>query len=449
MTTANHVLLRRITLTATASSITFDSIPQTGYTDLKVVASARGTNADTYTEAKLRFNGATADTNLSSRTLMGSGSGTTGFSNSYIYCGPWVGATATANTYGNVEFYIPNYSSTSVTKSVSIDAVGENNATGAYQTLNAGLFNSTAAITSMEILPVSGSWAAGSSFSLYGIADVNTTPTVIPKAMGGDIVKTDGTYWYHAFISSGIFKPETNLTADVLVIAGGGGGGSGNNSGGGGAGGLLAFTSQALTATNYTCTIGAGGATGTPSGVNGADSQFGSLTLVKGGGYGGGDTSGAYPVIGGTGGSGGGSSFNYTSSGGAATSGQGYAGGAGQGGAPDYYGGGGGGSAEAGNTDSIGYGGDGLSTYSSWGLATATGQNVSGTVYYAGGGGGSGQSSSSVAQGGLGGGGNGAGTSAAVAGTPNTGGGGGGSGNSAGNTGKAGGSGIIIVRYAV
>jgi hypothetical protein len=42
---ANYVLLERIELNASAASVTFANIPQTGYTDLKVVLSARETHA--------------------------------------------------------------------------------------------------------------------------------------------------------------------------------------------------------------------------------------------------------------------------------------------------------------------------------------------------------------------------------------------------------------------
>lgn len=153
-----------------ATDITFSTIPST-YTDLCLKISARGNYSDIYTEGKLRFNGAGSDVNLSSRTILGQGSGTpASFSNSYLYAGPWVGNTATSNTFANIEIYIPNYASTSITKSMSIDAVGENNATGAYATLHAGLFNSTSAITSIQILPVqSANWMQYTTAYLYGV----------------------------------------------------------------------------------------------------------------------------------------------------------------------------------------------------------------------------------------------------------------------------------------
>ena len=97
-------------------------------------------------------------------------------------------------------------------------------------------------------------------------------------------------------------------------------------------------------------------------------------------------------------------------------------------------------------------GGIGLTTFTNWGYATSTGQNVSGTFYYAGGGGG-GTNTSPSTSGGLGGGGaggynNSAGV-ASTAGTANTGGGGGGNNSSFSVPGAAGGSGLVIIRYPI
>ena len=54
-------------------------------------------------------------------------------------------------------------------ESVSVDSVQENNATEAYQTIVAGLWNDTSAITSMVIGNFGGGFAEHSSASLYGI----------------------------------------------------------------------------------------------------------------------------------------------------------------------------------------------------------------------------------------------------------------------------------------
>jgi hypothetical protein len=439
----NYVLLERTELNASAASVTFANIPQSGYTDLKIVMSARTDKSAVNENVFLSFNGSTA--NFSARWMFGDGSGV-GNSTTARIAGFGNGNTATANTFGSSSFYIPNYTS-STNKSYSSDAVLETNATTAYAGLIAGLWSNTAAITSITLTPETGpNFLANSTFSLYGIAAFGTTPAIAPKADGGNRIDNDGTYWYHTFTSSGSFVPQVGLTADVLQIAGGGGGAG--YGGGGGAGGLLAFTSQALAnATNYAVTVGAGGVI-TPYNTanigNGNNSQLGSLTASVGGGGGGSSTNFR---AGNAGGSGGGSGShnpgNGTVAGGAASpSGQGNAGGAGTSQTNAWGSGGGGGAGQVG-ADTTGKGGNGLSTYSSWGLATTTGQNISGTVWYAGGG--SGHGSVTTQTGGNGGGGSGGYAGGETAGTTNTGGGGG-----AGNGGAgAGGSGIVIIRYPI
>ena len=447
---ANFVLLERIELNASAASVTFNNIPQTGYTDLKIVASARTDNTGAGYRIKASFNGSSS--NFTGRFLYGGGSGSGASSTVTNEIFGFVdGTTETASTFSNNEIYIPNYLSTTTAKSVSTDTVMENNATQAYAALWAGLWNpgTQAAINSVTLTAELGNFVANSTFSLYGLAAVGTTPVIAPKASGGNRIDNDGTYWYHTFTSSGTFTPATSLNADVLVIAGGGGGGC-LQAGAGGAGGLLAFTSQSFS-TSQTVTVGAGGAGSTSisvRGTNGVDSQFGSLTLVKGGGGGGsGATSGGIEngATGGSGG-GGGNPTSGTGTGGSATSGQGFAGGSGSSDIATYRNGGGGGGAGGAGVSSTsgsieGTGGAGTSAYSSWASATSTG--VSG-AYAGGGGGGGGVRGTATA-----GGGNGATNAAGANATISTGGGGGGGGYSSFTNGYAGGSGIIIVRYAI
>ena len=153
----------------------------------------------------------------------------------------------------------------------------------------------------------------------------------------------------------------------------------------------------------------------------------------------------------GAGGSGGGASGRGGSGGAATQTGTG---------ATAFYGntggsaggqGGGGGGGGAGGVGSSGgsnggTGGIGTSAFSAWGAATSSGQNISGTYWYAGGGGGSTRGASPGA-GGSGGGGNGNyyTTNNGSSGTVNTGGGGGGNDFSGP---YLGGSGIIILRYS-
>ena len=452
----NMILLETIALTQSAASVTFDNLPTSGYTDLKVVTSLRGTSPFATMQLYMTFNGST--TGYSARQVYGDGtsatSATLSNSGAAISIINMNTTQSTANTFSSTEIYIPNYRSSN-NKSVSADSVTENNATGgALAGMTAGLWSNSAAITSITFTNQSAdTFLANSTFSLYGIAALGTTPVLAPKATGGNIVANDGTYWYHAFLSSGNFVPQTGLTADVLVVAGGGGGGY-ERGGGGAAGGLLAFTSQSLAnGTNYACTVGSGGGAGTGysnvGNTNGNDSQFGSFTLVKGGGYG-----GSSGTAGGAGGSAGGSGMNTTNTTvitNPSVSGQGFAGGSGGGTSSNYAGGGGGGATAVGANANPSTGGAGASAYSSWGLATLTGQNVSGTYWYAGGGGGGREYTTSSGGNGGGGGGSGSGGSSGIA---NTGGGGGGGSfygfplAPAANAG-AGGSGIIIIRYPI
>ena len=155
-----------------AANVEFTSIPAT-YTDLLIKGSFRHNSSVVYAYCKLRFNGITA-TNYSDRILYGDNGTAGSVSNSSVTSisgGMSVGATAIASTFSNVEWYIPNYTSSNQ-KSVSIDAVAENNsATSANGYLTAGIFTGTSAITSITLFPDSGSFVQYSTAYLYGISN--------------------------------------------------------------------------------------------------------------------------------------------------------------------------------------------------------------------------------------------------------------------------------------
>jgi hypothetical protein len=428
-----YTLLETITVGAAgASSVTFNSIPQTGYTDLVVKMSARTTRAYLEDSVFMRFNG-DSGSNYVRKILYGDGASVLSGGGSYTSVDFYVcGDTATTNTFGNSEITIPNYRSANY-KAVSLDQVTENNATTAIMTAQAGSWNNTAAITSISFTPNAGTFKQYSTFSLYGVAALGTTPTKAPKATGGSIIQTDGTYWYHAFLSSGTFTPATALSCDVLVVGGGGAGGVSFGAGGG-AGGVFYATSQSIS-TAQTVTIGAGGVTPSvaPS-VNGNDSTFGSLTAGKAGGGG-----GVNATAGNAGGSGGGGGGFTPAAGGASnqssTGGTGYGNAGSTSNSTAAGGGGGAGGAAAAPVGTVGgAGGAGTSLFSAWGSVTGTGKNVSGTYYFAGGGTGNGTGGGATPGAG--------GTAVLTSGTPNTGAGCGGD-----NPGTTGGSGIVIVRY--
>ena len=149
-----------------AASIVFSGIPQT-YTDLQIVYSARSNRSAVGDDMYIRFNG--LSTNLSSIYSYGTGSSVASSSDAGIaFVGYLTGDTATASTFSNGMSYIPNYTGSTI-KSVSTDSVTENNATTAYTQLNAGLWSSTSAITSITLDPFGTDFAQHSSASLYGI----------------------------------------------------------------------------------------------------------------------------------------------------------------------------------------------------------------------------------------------------------------------------------------
>ena len=450
--TTNNLISRQTVGSAGAASVTFSNIPQT-FTDLRIVVSGRGTAASNhYPGLELSFNG--SSTTYTDRVLQGTGGVTVSYSNlgsSKIYLGTMPGGAATASVFGNIEITVPNYTSSNY-KSVSIDEVQEDNQTTAFAMLIAGLWSTVNAITSIAFTPTTGNFDQYSTFSLYGISsNTSTQNTSVPSATGGDVITTDGTYWYHAFKYSGTFTPLKALTADYLVVAGAGGGGNAYG-GGGGAGGLRCTVTAtggggslesalSLATTAYTVTVGAGGAGGTAGGsavqgTSGSNSVFSTITSTGGGG---GGSRGTYAGL--NGGSGGGGRITGAATG---TSGQGYNGGYFASDAPNYAQSAGGGAGAVGGNGSNSTGGNGGN-----GVATS----ISGSsVTYAGGGGGGTFYGGTVGTGGTGGGGN-AGTSnggAGVSGTANLGSGGGGaSEGGAYLAGGAGGSGIVIVRYAV
>jgi hypothetical protein len=441
-----YVALDTKTISTTVASVTFTSIPS-GYTDLILVADA--TTAVANGSITLQFNGDTS-TNYSYTALYGTGSaaGSLRASNAAIIGFLGYAAQVPVGTRAMGIAQIQNYSNTTTNKTVLI-----RNTPAVSSTVEAavGLWRSTAAINSITVLPISGaSIGANSTFTLYGVANADQGSA---KATGG-IITEDSQYWYHTFGATGAFIPKQSLSCDILVVAGGGSGGN-FNAGGGGAGGVLTHTSQSLTATNYTVTVGAGGAGTTSGGAtsNGTNSQFAALTASVGGGGGGWFTGGA-SLAGQNGGCGGGGMGGAGSSSLlVGTGSQGFNGGTGSSSGSGNGGGGGGGMGAVGGNatngaDTGGNGGAGVtSTFiNEIGAVTGVGFNSSGAYYLAGGGGGGGYNAAGA--GGIGGGGIGGLQSVAGGnGQVTTGSGGGGARNGSALSGS-GGSGVVIVRYA-
>ena len=314
--------------------------------------------------------------------------------------------------------------------------------------------------------------------SLRGATQSIRQPPPPLSATGGLTYIPGNGFKYHVFKSptSDNFISGGIGTVEVLVVGGGGGGGGAQYSGGGGGGGIIHDTAWSVVNATYPITIGAAGG----AGANGGDSYFGPPSTPQGLTGKGGGAGGYYgdpPTDGSAGGSGGGDG-----SGGPGTAPAGNQPSVTRPNAPTQtnYGYPGGGPATPGAVSSAGGGGagaaGGVNPGGSLGGQGGNGQPFSGFEYpliglsplnphsptnnhYGGGGSGWGYSqldpaSDNGTAGGYGGGGRGSSYPGAAApdrdGSPGISHlGGGGAGDYGNPTGTPGGSGIIIIRYAV
>lgn len=151
------------------ATIEFTSIPQT-YTDLVVKFSGKSSGSG-FKDVQLYFNSSTA--NLTGRQLFGDGSAAySELDNTY---GNHVNIPGTtyANTFGSAEWYIPNYTSSNY-KSFCDDGCSEANiSSGIWTGMQASLWSSTAAITTitLKIIGTATNLGQYSSAYLYGISN--------------------------------------------------------------------------------------------------------------------------------------------------------------------------------------------------------------------------------------------------------------------------------------
>jgi hypothetical protein len=169
---ATYVNIATTTLGSNQNTIVFSSIPQT-YTDLVLRISARSTRSGaTFGSMQSQPNNAAG---LISNTMIGGNAATAqysrdSFTNDINMYESITAATATANTFGNGELYIPNYTSTGNKQSYYF-GVQETNAATALLYNVATLIRSTVGITSLTLTAQAGvsNFVAGSTFYLYGI----------------------------------------------------------------------------------------------------------------------------------------------------------------------------------------------------------------------------------------------------------------------------------------
>lgn len=160
---ATYEPIATTTLTTSQSSITFSTLGT--YTDLRLVLNFTATTSGG--ELDLQFNGDTA-TNYSNIEIYGDGanaSAATWANKDSIYIVGSVGASTSVISTAIIDFF--NYRG-STNKSIVAEWASDRNGSGSVGRV-AGLWRSTAAITSILLKLGSGSFATGSNASIYGI----------------------------------------------------------------------------------------------------------------------------------------------------------------------------------------------------------------------------------------------------------------------------------------
>lgn len=148
------------TLGTSATSVSFDSIPQT-YTDLVLVTVGISTSGQ---QICIRFNDATTNYSTTILTASGSTIGSIRYTTTpFMFLGydAYFGSTGRANSI----IHIMNYANATTFKTV---LSRENNAATGVA-LSAGTSRSTSAVTKVTAVANVDSWASGTSFTLYGI----------------------------------------------------------------------------------------------------------------------------------------------------------------------------------------------------------------------------------------------------------------------------------------
>jgi hypothetical protein len=165
---ATYTLISSVTVgSGGASTISFTSIPNT-YTDLVVKFSGNSSNQT----PRVNFNNSSSSI-YSEKLFYGQGTSAASASNTNTTYFDWVALCINngSNFFGNSEFYIPNYAGSN-NKSVSSDSVTEvNSTTGNNLYLDAGLWASNSAITSIQIFFAAGNFLQYTTAYLYGISN--------------------------------------------------------------------------------------------------------------------------------------------------------------------------------------------------------------------------------------------------------------------------------------
>ncbi len=169
ISTGALVLIAEVVTSGSQASVTFSSIVST-YRHLKIVISARSTNATTTTTGRVILNGDTG-ANYSWKYYNNAGAATNGADSAWTI-GELNANTSPANTAGAAELVIYDYKSTTFQKSfvgssyTRLGTLGIDN----YPEVTGGTWLNTAAVTSITVSFLGGNFTDGSVVSLYGMS---------------------------------------------------------------------------------------------------------------------------------------------------------------------------------------------------------------------------------------------------------------------------------------
>lgn len=162
MPTPTYTALANITLSSSASSVTFSSIPGT-YRDLVLVCSITNASGGTNT-INIRFNGDTGS-NYNRVHMIGTGTAdSVAFSNSTESLSIPTGGTGNV---GTVISQIMDYSATDKHKTF-LTRIADKGGYGDYVIASASRWANTSAVTSLTFYGTT-NFLSGNSFALYGI----------------------------------------------------------------------------------------------------------------------------------------------------------------------------------------------------------------------------------------------------------------------------------------
>ena len=159
MATPTDTALATITLSSSASSVTFSNISQS-FRDLVLVWNGKSTNLDY--SIRGRLNGDSGSNYADVYMIGNSGGATSGtYAQPYFFAGAPAGYTRTTCIINFMD-----YSATDKQKSI----ITRGNMDATYTSAIASRWANTAAITSIQLYAAGDAWASGTTMSLYGIA---------------------------------------------------------------------------------------------------------------------------------------------------------------------------------------------------------------------------------------------------------------------------------------